>query len=330
MENPRFYQVVFVDAQNAPPGENRQMDNWDEIRTAYHVARLGTVSGAAEVLGVHHATVIRHIDALEQRLGVKLFQRHPRGYTPTEAGEDLLRVAATTDDQFAQLAGRIKGRGQDVSGELVITSLAGLEGLILPVLAAFRADHPGIVLRYLTGERLFRLEYGEAHVAIRAGAVPDQPDNVVQAFTSMAPALYAAPSYADRYGIPDGPEDFPRHFFVSNDDKSNRAPFNQWLWSNIPQENVIFRSTDMSALEMAVQRGMGIGFLSQWEADAHPELLEIAPPRKEWEASLWLVTHVDLHRTTKVQTFLSFLKAHAKEQGCERENESPLKGSDKK
>ena len=55
------------------------MDNWDEIRTAYQVARLGTVSGAAEVLGVHHATVIRHIDALEQALGAKLFQRHARG-----------------------------------------------------------------------------------------------------------------------------------------------------------------------------------------------------------------------------------------------------------
>ena len=62
------------------------MDNWDEVRTAFQVARLGTVSGAAEVLGVHHATVIRHIDALEGKLGVKLFQRHARGYTATEAG----------------------------------------------------------------------------------------------------------------------------------------------------------------------------------------------------------------------------------------------------
>ena len=87
------------------------MENWDEVRTAYQVARMGTVSGAAEVLGVHHATVIRHIDAIEARLGVKLFQRHARGYTATEAGEDLLRVAQATDDQFSQLAGRIRGRG---------------------------------------------------------------------------------------------------------------------------------------------------------------------------------------------------------------------------
>ena len=61
------------------------MDSWNEIKTAYQVARLGTVSAAAESLGVHRATVIRHIDALEAELGRKLFQRHIRGYTPTEA-----------------------------------------------------------------------------------------------------------------------------------------------------------------------------------------------------------------------------------------------------
>jgi DNA-binding transcriptional LysR family regulator len=76
------------------------MDNWDEIRTAFQVALIGTVSGAADVFVVHHATVIRHIDALEQRLGVILFQRHARGYTATEAGQDLMQVAAATDDQF--------------------------------------------------------------------------------------------------------------------------------------------------------------------------------------------------------------------------------------
>lgn len=128
---------------------------------------------------MHHATVIRHIDALEDRLGVKLFQRHARGYTPTEAGDDLLRVAQATDDQFAQLAGRIKGQGEAVSGELVVTSLGVLSHLLVPVLAAFQRAYPEIIVRYLTGDRLFRLEYGEAHVAIRAGSVPDQPDNVV-------------------------------------------------------------------------------------------------------------------------------------------------------
>lgn len=63
------------------------LENWNEIRTAYHVARLGTLSAAAEYLGVHHATVIRHIDALEVQLQSKLFQRNPRGiYQPRRGG----------------------------------------------------------------------------------------------------------------------------------------------------------------------------------------------------------------------------------------------------
>jgi DNA-binding transcriptional LysR family regulator len=85
------------------------MDNWDEIRTAYQVARLGTVSGAAEVLGVHHATVIRHIDALEAALGAKLFQRHARGYTATEAGQDLLSVAGVATISSRSLPAASRG-----------------------------------------------------------------------------------------------------------------------------------------------------------------------------------------------------------------------------
>jgi len=126
------------------------MDNWDAVRTAYHVARHGTVSGAADALGVHHATVIRHIDALETRLGTKLFQRHPRGYTATEAGLDLLQVAKATDDQFAQLAGRIKGQGAEVSGDLVVTSISELSDQIAPLLVAFQRQYPDVTVRYLT------------------------------------------------------------------------------------------------------------------------------------------------------------------------------------
>lgn len=287
------------------------MDSWDEIRTAYNVARIGTVSGAAEVLGVHHATVIRHIDALEERLGVKLFQRHARGYTATEAGEDLLRVAQATDDQFSQLAGRIRGRGNDVSGELVVTSLSGLSHLLIPVLADFQRAYPEIVVRYLTGERLFRLEYGEAHVAIRAGGAPDQPDNVVQPFHRQQITLFASDAYIEAHGLPAGVEDFAQHRFVSADDPKSRAPFARWLRETVPDSCITFRSSDVHAQRRAVKEGAGIGFMSRLQALEMGGLTEVVPPRDEWAAQLWLVTHMDLHRTTKVQSFLTFLKERA-------------------
>ena len=284
------------------------MDNWDEIRTAYQVARLGTVSGAAEVLGVHHATVIRHIDALEGRLGVKLFQRHARGYTATEAGQDLLRVAQATDDQFSQLAGRIKGRGNAVSGELVVTTLGGFSHLLVPPMAAFQREYPEVILRYLTSNRLFRLEYGEAHVAIRAGSPPQQPDNVVQPFMLLRSAIYASPDYIAKHGKPATPADVLKHRFVGADDPSSRAPFAQWMRENVPARQVMFRSGDPRAVRQAVLSGVGLGFLGCYETELHPELVMVHDPLEEWDSRLWLVTHMDLHRTTKVQAFLKFLK----------------------
>ncbi len=288
------------------------MDNWDEIRTAYQVARLGTVSGAAEVLGVHHATVIRHIDALERRLGAKLFQRHSRGYTPTEAGRDLLKVAEGAADQFGQLAGRIRGQGSDVAGDLVVTSITGMSPLLVPVLAGFQARHPQVTVRFLTDARLFRLEYGEAHVAIRAGTVPEDPDNVVQPFGTIQAALYASRSYAESQGLSQGPDGFARHRFIGAEGDYIRAPYHRWMASHVPPEQVAFRATEGAALLAAIRGGIGIGFAPLFEAATCADLVQVMPPRPEWEAPLWLVTHVDLHRTPKVQAFLTHLKAEAR------------------
>lgn len=288
------------------------VDNWDEIRTAYQVARLGTVSGAAEVLGVHHATVIRHIDALEDRVGVKLFQRHARGYTATEAGSDLLNVASAIDDQFTQLVGRIKGRGGEVTGDLVITTVGGVSNLLIPILTRFQAEHPEMTVRYLTDTRLFRLEYGEAHVAIRAGSKPDEPDNVVQPFLKLRPRLCAAPAYIEQYGLPKDLADLENHRFVTTASENTRAPFHKWLQDNVPASCFACRASEDAALEVAIATGAGIGFVNEWNMEKYPDLTEVLEPLAEWEISLWLVTHVDLHRTAKVQAFVKFLKEEAR------------------
>ena len=292
------------------------IDTWDEIRTAFQVARLGTVSGAAEVLGVHHATVIRHIDALEKRLGSKLFQRHARGYTPTEAGHELLKVAQTTEDQFNQLVSRIKGQGETVAGELVVTAISGISHILTPVFAAYQQMYPEVTIRFISDMRLFRLDYGEAHVAIRAGGAPQEPDNVVQPLIRLQMGLYAAQSYVQTFGRPDGVADFPKHRFIGPENSEHRASFYRWLTHHTPSERIIFRTSEPEAMEQAVIAGLGIGFMRSHEARQNPSLVEIMPPIPDWESALWIVTHVDLHRTLKVQTFLTTLKEHAQNWVC--------------
>lgn len=288
------------------------MEHWDEVRTAYQVARQGTVSGAADILGVHHATVIRHIDALEQRLGVKLFQRHARGYTPTESGEDLARVAQATEDQLQQLAGRIKGRGADVSGDLLVTSIIEMSDFVVPILTRFQDQHPDVTVRYLTDQRVFRLEYGEAHVAIRAGAAPEEPDNVVQPLMKLNIGLYASQAYIARHGLPNGEHDLAGHLFVGSDNPESRAPFQRWLREHVSYDQVVFRTTETQSMLHAIREGAGIGFVARHRGEADPSLTEVLPPVAEWSPQLWVVTHVDLHRTAKVQAFVNHLKESAK------------------
>ena len=289
-------------------------ENWDEVRTAYQVARIGTVSGAAEVLGVHHATVIRHIDALEQRLGTRLFQRHARGYTPTEAGSELLKVAQTTEEQFAQLANKINGVGSEMSGELIVTSVPGLSALITPTLARLQQGHPDLAVRYLTDPRVLRLEYGEAHVAVRAGGRPQEPDNVVQPFTNIRMAMYASQDYVAEFGLPRTVSDLGGHRFVGvgQDALESRAPYFRWLMAHVPPGQMTFRTNDNEVYVDAVREGLGIGFLPMLPGGGR-QLLNAAPLSSEdWIINLWLVTHIDLHRTPKIQAVLAALKEDAR------------------
>ncbi len=280
------------------------MDAWDEIRTAWHVARAGTVSGAAEALGVHHATVIRHVDALEARLGVKLFQRHGRGYTPTEAGQMLAEAGAETDARFARLGARLAGWAGGIAGDLAITIPPELCPLVVPALAPLQQDHPALVIRLRTARRVLKLEQGEAHLAIRAGSQPQEPDNVVQSLGRVQAALYASPQYLARHGQPQGESDLTAHRFVTDEAEASRVPFFRWLAE--AGVTAALRSDDPAAQQAAVRAGLGLGFL--FPPAAPDDLVQVMPPRPEWSVSLWLVSHVDLHRSAKLQAAMAALK----------------------
>ena len=282
-----------------------ETESWDDIRAALAVARCGTVSGAAQELGVHHATVIRRIDALEARLGARLFQRHPRGYTLTEAGRLLLEAGAAAEARFAQMAARITGTSERVEGEITVTSLPGLSGLVMPRLVALLRAHPRLRLNYVTETRLLRLDAGEAHVAIRAGARPTEPDYVVAPMLVLQGRVYAAPAYLERHGPPG--EDLSRHRFILSGPEARRAPQEKWLRERISTRNVVLVSNDPEARAEAVRAGLGLGWLLPGQARGVIEVMSLP----EWESPLWLVSHVDLHRTPKIQATLKALREPA-------------------
>ncbi|MEM6958691.1 MAG: LysR family transcriptional regulator [Myxococcota bacterium] len=285
------------------------MERWNELLTAYQVGRLGTFQAAAKALGLHRATVARHIDALEDELGARLFLRNPKGAHPTDAGEDLLRTAAVVEEQLAQLALRLRGRDAHLSGELVLTSVEAVSALVLPAVAEFRLQHPAISVRYEVSPRLYQLEYGEAHVAIRSGAKPRDPDCVATPFTTMKLGLYAHERYVAHNGLPASKDAYGEHTFIGTDGPDRNFPFMRWLHANVPAEALSFTSASRVGKWDALLAGVGIGFYPKHLAG--PELHPVGPPEREWRVPFWIVTHVDLHRSPKVQAFLRILREGA-------------------
>ena len=284
------------------------MDNWMAVRTALYVARLGTVSAAAKQLRIHRATVIRHIDELERDVGGKIFQRHARGYHLTEAGEDFLSIASATEDQLVDLAGRIRGKSSQVVGKLIVTSVEIMDDYLLPAIDQFRAQHADTHVMLQIGNSVLNLEYGEAHVAIRAGRKPNHPDNVVLPLMTMETGLYAHKSYLDEHGPFEGHDDIPNHRYVGDAHETTDVPFRLWMRKVVPPENIVFVSNNSTVQRKAVRAGLGLGFLPKDQARTDPNLIEVIPSMRSWITKFWITTHVDLHRTGKVQAFLAVLK----------------------
>ncbi len=284
------------------------MDKWAELRTAYQVAKLGTVSAAADMLGFHRATVNRHIDVLEAELGGRVFIRHARGYALTELGEDVLRVAQKTEELTDDLAGRVAGAKAAIAGEIKLTILAPFAGLLMNAIADFRASNPNCLVHIDASEDLARLEYGEAHIALRVGAKPDHPDYVVSSFGRVGFNLYAHERYISRFGLPKDTSDFDGHQFVVPPASESRLPFAPWIGNHVREELIALSSRNIEVNFAAISAGIGMGFLGDHEAQAYTGFHRVLGANKAWTIPLWLVTHVDLHRTEKVQAMLGHIK----------------------
>ena len=276
------------------------INDWNQVRTAYHVARLGTVSAAAKFLGLHHATVIRQVTNLEEELGHKLFHRHARGYTPTAAGENLSRIASVNEEQMQGLVGLIHEHGCEITGELVVTTVPRFDVLVTSWLAVLQKENSSLRITMISEDRTLKLEYGEAHLAVRAGLKPTDPDNIVTHLLPVQFGLYAHKSYVKEMGTIQSSDDLSKHKYVL-ETNTPITHIQKWLDESIPLQNISFKSFNHTTLEKAVIDGMGIGLFATFLALENKDLELVMPLADEWRTDLWVVIHIDLHRIAKVK-----------------------------
>lgn len=292
--------------------KSAQISDWSDIHFAFQVARLGTLSAAAEALEVHHSTVLRRIDALEQRLNVRLFHRHARGYTATEAGKLLLQVASQTQEEFDRLMGQLAGVGEELSGNIVVTTVNSFSPKLTPILAEFQRRNPEIRIELVVDSRIFKLEYGEAHVSIRPGNQPKEPDYIVQQLRTMGTTFYASQGYINQYGRMKDRNDIKGHRFISSILPYSNIRHMRWMREHIPDDQIYYRASDFVSMMHAAEADLGIAPVECWLAETSNNMEAMFAPPKDWDSDLWLVTHRDIHRTPKVQAITQFLKEQFK------------------
>jgi DNA-binding transcriptional LysR family regulator len=277
----------------------------DDLPLILALSRERTLAGAAEKLGIDLSTVFRRLNGLEQRLRVRLFDRSPRGYCLTAAGERAASAAERVETELLALDRDISGRDQQLSGVVRITASETFSYAVLPALfAAFQQTHPRIRLVLSIDNRTVDLSRREADVALRVRR-PKEDSLFGRRLTGIAFAYYGtANTPALRR---EGPSfNFSRHKVIGWDEPSSLA-VSDWVTKHVPPERITFRSTSFVNQLMAVRAGMGIALLPCYLADRDSQLRRISGVMPELTSELWLVTHQDLKNTARIRAFLSVI-----------------------
>lgn len=286
-----------------------QDTDWDDLRYFLAVDANGSVASAARALHATHSTVLRRLAGLEKKLGARLFERQPRGYVMTRAGQQLRDRLRGVSEQIEGAQRQLSGLDLRPVGELRVTSTDTLvHGLLMPHFAEFRALHPGIRLQIVINNAFLSLTKREADVAIRPSSRP--PENLVgRRVGRIQTALYAARTRWRR-GVK--PEEVD--WVVPDETLSHLAQF-KWASRHVPAQRIAASADSLLGMASAVRAGLGVGMLLTLLGDEDDQLVRIAEPEPSLDTDVWILTHPDLKQMPRIRLFMDFM--HKRLQGSE-------------
>lgn len=278
--------------------------DWNDIRHFLEVARAGSVTQAAQQLGVNHTTVSRRISALEQRLNKNLFERGGNGWIITPVGERIVAYAQSMAEEAHNIERQVLADSQELSGVLRLTAADHcVEHLAMPAIRAFLQRYPDIDLEIVATADELDLTAREADIALRGTDQPP-PNLVGKRIARIALALYAVPELKQRAEAEAQATDLPCITWVG-DGHSRPA----WIEKHFPNTRRIYRTTSFTAMHQMARAGIGIAQLGCVLGDPDHRLQRLTDSSLIYGPSLWVLSHVDLRATARVRIFRDFLVA---------------------
>jgi DNA-binding transcriptional LysR family regulator len=290
--------------------------DWSDLRYALAIGMAGSLAAAARQMRVNHTTVLRRLDALEQRLGARLFERTRTGYRPTEAGALVLEQARRMADQADAIERRVLGRDRELTGLLrVTTAYVVMEHLLPQPLAQFARAFPGIEVEVVENAVLVDLSRQRADES--PAWVRREADVAVRLSTHVAEHLVGRQLgqtqcrvYACR-GAPDLPQTVQplsvlvrEAPWVAFERDAQSRVYDRWMQQQLAQARVRLRVDIFNAVASVLRTGIGVGVLPTFMEPRHPELVAVSEPIPQLAVPVWMLTHPDLRETARVRAFM--------------------------
>jgi DNA-binding transcriptional LysR family regulator len=284
------------------------MLDWNDLRYFLAVARDGSTLAAGRSLRVSQTTVARRIAALEDALGMPLFDKRQAGYTITSAGEQLLERAVQVERAASGFAEASAAIARDTKGMVRITTQEIFAvTLLAPILRELHERHPEILIELDDSQDFRELGEGEADIALRS-AVGDLGAGIVgRRLCDDDWTLYCSKCYAAAHGVPTNRRQLRQHAFIGGGGPKLWRAYSAWLHDLGLDDRVIMHHASAMGLMSAVRSGLGIAVLPRIVADADPDLIQCVPPRGEHGRVMWLVTHERVRHSPPVRTVIDFL-----------------------
>ncbi len=286
------------------------MFDWNDVQVFLAISRGGSLAAAARTMKVNHSTVFRRLNAFEDALGVRLFERLPSGYALTPEGESIRAEAEAVEGNVIALERKIAGRDFALRGDIRITTPHGLAiGFIAQYLPDFIARYPGIRIEIAASDSDFDLNRREADIALRATTQP--PEHLVgRQVASLCWWVYGGTTYIERMGRPTGMDELAQHRLIGADSAFQRLPVFAWLQKNVPDDAIVARAGDLDTMAALAREGVGLALLP---SDQHlPDLQRLFPVEPRFTGQLWLLTHPDLRHVARIKAFMEFLTERLK------------------
>jgi len=291
------------------------MDRHTQLRSFVLIAEKGGFAAAALVEGVTPVVMGRRLNALEERLGVKLMHRSTRGLRLTELGVEFLERSRTTLRDFDDLELSISRSRRSVTGELTVSAPAGFgRRHVAPHGPVFAARHPGVRLRFNLTDGVADLLRDRIDVAIRIGPVTNA-DLVVVKLHENRRVVCGSPAYFARHGVPQNPQELLAHDCLTL--SSAGAQQRGWTFRHADGVGSVrvqgtLSCSDGELLYDWTLQGLGLGWRSTWEVHAAVERGDLVTVLEEYEIADYDIQAVYPQQRfvpAKVQAFIAYLKS---------------------